>query len=44
MALSLGECDAMVEACDKSGAKVLVNCTRRWYGAYEAARRAARSS
>jgi len=38
MALSLGECDAMLEACDKAGAKLLVNCTRRWNGLYEAAR------
>lgn len=39
MALSLGECDTIVEACQKSGTKLLVNCTRRWNGAYEAARR-----
>ena len=41
MALSLGECDSMLEACGKSGAELLVNCTRRWHGLYEAARRAA---
>jgi len=40
MALGLGECDAMIDACDKAGTKLLVNCTRRWYGTYEAARRA----
>lgn len=39
MALSLGECDAMIEACRRSGTKLLINCTRRWSGHYEAARR-----
>ena len=42
MALSLGECDSMLDACETSGTTMLVNCTRRWHGAYEAARRAAR--
>jgi len=39
MALSLGECDAIVGACEKTGTKLLVNCTRRWDGVFEAARR-----
>ena len=39
MALSLGECDAMITACERAGTKLLVNCTRRWSGHYEAARR-----
>jgi predicted dehydrogenase len=39
MALSLGECDAMREACRRAGTKLLVNCTRRWSGPYEAVRR-----
>ncbi len=39
MALSLGECDAMLDACDRAGTKLLVNCSRRWHAAYEAARR-----
>lgn len=39
MALSLGECDAMIQACERAGAKLLVNCSRRWSGQYEAARR-----
>ena len=43
MALSLGECDAMLRACRQAGAKLLVNCTRRWNGIYEAARRVVQS-
>ncbi|MBI1924136.1 Gfo/Idh/MocA family oxidoreductase [Candidatus Poribacteria bacterium] len=35
MALSLGECDAMLEACDHTGTKLLVNCSRRWSGVYQ---------
>ena len=38
MALSLGECDAMLEACNQAGTKLLVNCSRRWSGEYQAAR------
>ena len=36
MALSLGECDAMLDACEKAGTKLLVNCSRRWSGEYQA--------
>ena len=36
MALSLGECDAMLDACEKAGTKMLVNCSRRWSGEYQA--------
>lgn len=43
MALSLGECDEMIAACEAGGAKLLVNCTRRWIGQYEAIRRQARA-
>lgn len=39
MALSLGECDDMIKACQEHGTKLLVNCTRRWIGEYEAIRR-----
>jgi len=39
MALSLAECDAMIEACERAGTKLLIHCTRRWSGPYEAARR-----
>ena len=28
MALSLGECDQILNACAKSGTKLLVNCSR----------------
>jgi len=41
MALSLAECDDMLAACRQNGAKLLVNCTRRWIGQYEAVKRAA---
>ena len=39
MALSLAECDAMIRACDEAGARLLVNCSRRWSGQYESVRR-----
>ena len=39
MALSLRECDLMLDACEKNRVKMLVNCTRRWDARYEAARR-----
>src|SRR6187401_3504683 len=38
MALSLGECDQILNACAKSGTKLLVNCSRRWSGQFEAVR------
>lgn len=38
MALSLGECDAMLDACERSGTTLLVNCSRRWSGHYQAVR------
>jgi predicted dehydrogenase len=41
MALSLGECDDMIAACRANGVKLLVNCTRRWGGGYQAIREAA---
>jgi predicted dehydrogenase len=41
MALSLGECDAMIAACRRSGIPLLVNCSRRWSGEFEAVRRIA---
>ena len=41
MGLSLQECDDMIAACEASGTKLLVNCTRRWIGEYEALRREA---
>ncbi len=43
MGLSIGECDDMIAACKASGTKLLVNCTRRWGGEYEAVRRDARA-
>lgn len=43
MALSLGECDDMIAACRHSGATLLVNCSRRWDGRYEAVRREAQA-
>ncbi|HMO59863.1 MAG TPA: Gfo/Idh/MocA family oxidoreductase [Roseiflexaceae bacterium] len=36
LALSLAECDAMIEACRQNGTTLLVNCTRRWSGQYQA--------
>jgi predicted dehydrogenase len=38
MALSLAECDAMLAACRASDTTLLINCTRRWSGHYEAVR------
>ena len=38
MALSLGDCDRMLRACEESGTKLLVNCSRRWSGEYQAAK------
>jgi predicted dehydrogenase len=43
MALSLGECDDMIAACRQSGARLLVNCSRRWHGGFEAVRRDAQA-
>jgi len=43
MALSLGECDDMIAACRRNGARLLVNCSRRWDGRYEAVRREAQA-
>jgi predicted dehydrogenase len=39
MALSLGECDDMIAACAQHGCTLLVNCSRRWSGLFEAVRR-----
>jgi len=39
MALSLAECDSMIEACEQAKTKLLINCTRRWSGHYEAVKR-----
>jgi predicted dehydrogenase len=39
MALSLGECDDMIAACRVHDCRLLVNCSRRWSGAFEAVRR-----
>ena len=39
MALSLAECDSMIEACERAKTKLLINCTRRWSGHYEAVKR-----
>jgi len=39
MALSLGECDEMIAACRHNGCALLVNCSRRWSGVFEAVRR-----
>lgn len=41
MALSLGECDQMIAATRSAGTALLVDCTRRWIGQYEALRREA---
>ena len=41
MALSLGECDDMIAACRQQDCRLLVNCSRRWSGLFEAVRRAA---
>lgn len=41
MALSLGECDDMIAACQQHGCTLLVNCSRRWSGHLEALRREA---
>lgn len=39
MALSLGECDDMIRACREHDCALLVNCSRRWSGLFEAVRR-----
>jgi predicted dehydrogenase len=36
MALSLAACDTMLNACRQHGTQLLVNCTRRWSGQYQA--------
>ena len=38
MGLSLGECDDMIAACRQHGCHLLVNCSRRWSGIFEAVR------
>ena len=38
MALSLGDCDRMVKACEENRTKLLINCSRRWSGEYQAAK------
>lgn len=43
MALSVGECDAMIEACEMRGTKLAVNFSNRWRGEIEAARQLASS-
>lgn len=43
MALSLGECDDMIAACQQNGCRLLVNCSRRWSGLFEAVRRDAQA-
>ncbi len=43
MALSLGECDDIIAACRDNGTTLLVNCTRRWGGEYEAVKREAQA-
>lgn len=43
MGLSLGECDDMIAACAAHGCRLLVNCSRRWSGLFEAVRRDAAS-
>ena len=35
MAMSLAEADAMVEACDRNGTKLIVNASRRWYSGFD---------
>jgi UDP-N-acetyl-2-amino-2-deoxyglucuronate dehydrogenase len=39
MALSLSECDDIIAACAQSNCRLLVNCSRRWSGRFEAVRR-----
>ena len=39
MALSLGACDDMIAACAQHDCRLLVNCSRRWSGLFEAVRR-----
>lgn len=39
MALDLADCDKILNACAKSGTKLLVNCSRRWSGQFEAVKR-----
>ncbi|MBU0610559.1 MAG: Gfo/Idh/MocA family oxidoreductase, partial [Armatimonadetes bacterium] len=43
MALSLGECDDMIAACQQNGCRLLVNCSWRWSGLFEAVRREAQA-
>lgn len=38
MALSLGACDRMLRSCEENGTKLLINCSRRWSGEYQAAK------
>ena len=38
MALSLGDCDRMIKACEENRTKLLINCSRRWSGEYQAAK------
>lgn len=43
MGLSLGECDDMIAACRDHDCRLLVNCSRRWSGLFEAVRRDAQA-
>lgn len=43
MAISLHEADAMIEACARAGAKLLINHTRRWHPTYARATEALRA-
>ncbi|HEY3129508.1 MAG TPA: Gfo/Idh/MocA family oxidoreductase, partial [Acidobacteriota bacterium] len=43
MALSLGECDAMLAACEKSKVKLAINFSNRWSGQHEAVRQLSNS-
>lgn len=38
LAPSLAECDRIIAACERSGTVLLVNCTRRWAGEFQAAK------
>ncbi len=43
MATSLREADAMIEACQRAGTRLIINHTRRWHPTYEQALGAVRS-
>jgi predicted dehydrogenase len=44
MALSLAECDTIINACERAGTILLVNCTRRWAGEFHAVKELVESS